>query len=473
MPRRGIGRWGKHSESRDEPSMQASEEERYNTSGWEQEEVEAAYEGDDLRHFEGYAAPGEEAAALAHGGEDASAAGFYADEGEGAYDAEEDLPGAGDEEEWYEDDQEENAEERALMPYEAPQPPGRRSFLSAALLRLAGEGRELALLEPRATGPVLVPGSGKIAQPGSFGHSPLSLRAQRPRPFFMFVTILMLALMTLTATAWAATPLDRQIQAYNAFTTFAGIGAPPVATSQPKYNWYVVHYGDTLQSIADRFHVQPNGILLMNGLQDADQLYVGMSLKIPTDPEYGKGVQVGVPDIPTPPPDKAGNIYGTNPWNSTSGATIPDPTHCAPAGDADTLAHRQAFQLAHPNPNSGFVRGFTWYHNGVDLSNPAGVPILAAQAGLVLFAGWDPLGLGWSVKINHCNGLSTMYGHMQNPPMVKAGDYVSVGQQIGQEGSTGNSTGPHLHFMTEWWNQPANPYCFDFKLPAGDTPCTS
>ncbi len=363
--------------------------------------------------------------------------------------------------------------ERALAPLNPGGALVRRSAASRVLAQLAGERREAAsYLEPRQTGPMIIPAKrrGKVApRPGALGHSPLSLRAHRPRPFLMIVAILGLAVVSFSTIALAAAPLDIPHQIVSAFNSLANFGAP-ASTAQVAYHWYTVHYGDSLQSIANRFGVQPGGILEMNNLQDGDQLYVGMELKIPTDPTYGATYQ-SVVDIPPPPPDKSGNVFGTNPWNSLSGATDPQNV-CAPQGNADNQADRQAFQLIEPNPNASFARGFTWYHNGVDLDNPAGTPILAAQAGLVVFAGWDNLGLGWSVKINNCWGLSTMYGHMEHPPLVHAGDYVTVGQQIGQEGSTGNSTGPHLHFMTEWWNKPANPYCFDFVLPAGNTPCT-
>ncbi len=369
---------------------------------------------------------------------------------------------------------EELEEEHALVPAENRPPAAHRSSLGRMLARLSGEPAHLAVREPRATGAILIPGHGKQGKPGALGHTPLVLQGRR-RPFTMHVLVATLGLITVLVTIFAVAPqsLDWQVytQVTNSFNALAGLAAPS-SSDNAQYHWYVVHYGDSLQSIANRFGVQPGGILLLNGLQDADQLYVGMRLKIPTDRNYGKNAPVGVVNIPPPPPDKVGNVFGTSPWNSTAAATNPQ-NICAPQGNADTQANRQAFQLINPNPNSSFARGFTWYHNGVDLDNPAGTPILAAQAGLVLFAGWDTGGLGWSVKINNCWGLSTIYGHMANPPLVHAGDYVQVSQQIGVEGSTGNSTGPHLHFMTEWWNKPANPYCFDFNLPAGNTPCTA
>ena len=85
-------------------------------------------------------------------------------------------------------------------------------------------------------------------------------------------------------------------------------------------------------------------------------------------------------------------------------------------------------------------------HSGIDLAAPLGTPITATDSGQVIWVGWDWSGLGWSVKINHGHYVATIYGHMASY-IVKAGQNVMKGQLIGYEGSTGASTGPHLHFM--------------------------
>ena len=397
----------------------------------------------------------------------------YEDEQEDAYEddhlADDDLDNEDWDEELAESDADETPENRALVVAGERLPV--KHGISAALSRLAGEPKSLALLQARVTGAIIVPGHNRPKRPGALGHSVFSPRAYRPRPFLMQIAVVLLAFTAIATTAFAMAPIDTESQILTGFTSLAGLAAPPAATTDVQFHWYVVHYGDSLNSIASQFKVLPGGILKMNGLHTADDLYVGLNLKIPTDPTYGADFQ-SVVNIPIPPPDKEGNRFGTSPWSSVAGPGD-DANICAPAGNSDTVADRQAFQLINPNPGSSFARGFTWYHNGVDLDNPPGTTIVAAQAGLVLFAGWDVGGLGWSVRINHCNGLSTIYGHMANPPLVHAGDYVQVGQQIGIEGSTGDSTGPHLHMTVEWWNQYANPFCFDFNLPAGDTPCTN
>ena len=86
-------------------------------------------------------------------------------------------------------------------------------------------------------------------------------------------------------------------------------------------------------------------------------------------------------------------------------------------------------------------------HKGNDYAAPAGTPTYAAAAGTVVMAGWSNSAGNW-VVINHGNGLVTKYMH-HSSLCVSAGQYVEKGQQIGYVGSTGQSTGPHLHFQVE------------------------
>ena len=83
-------------------------------------------------------------------------------------------------------------------------------------------------------------------------------------------------------------------------------------------------------------------------------------------------------------------------------------------------------------------------HTGIDYANPMGTPVKAADGGTVTAAGWSG-GYGYMVKINHGNGYETLYAH-NSKLAVKVGDKVAKGQVISYVGSTGNSTGPHLHF---------------------------
>jgi len=100
-----------------------------------------------------------------------------------------------------------------------------------------------------------------------------------------------------------------------------------------------------------------------------------------------------------------------------------------------------------PNARTTSCFGKRWgvLHAGVDLAMPEDTPILAAGAGVVHDAGWLYTGYGNSVVIDHGGGVLTHYAHM-NKTAVRKGQRVRPGDLIGYEGSTGDSTGPHLHF---------------------------
>lgn len=84
------------------------------------------------------------------------------------------------------------------------------------------------------------------------------------------------------------------------------------------------------------------------------------------------------------------------------------------------------------------------FHTGVDIAQPYGTPVLAADGGEVVFAGWDG-DYGKSIVVAHPDGTSARYAHL-SAILVELGETVEVGQVIGRVGSTGLSTGPHLHF---------------------------
>ena len=83
-------------------------------------------------------------------------------------------------------------------------------------------------------------------------------------------------------------------------------------------------------------------------------------------------------------------------------------------------------------------------HRGLDIAAPTGTPIYAAAAGTVVSSGWSDNGFGYCILISHGNGVQTLYAHCSDL-YVSAGEYVSQGEHIAAVGSTGWSTGPHLH----------------------------
>lgn len=116
-------------------------------------------------------------------------------------------------------------------------------------------------------------------------------------------------------------------------------------------------------------------------------------------------------------------VGGTFMWPVPSSTTITSPYGMR----TDPFNHKQRF------------------HTGVDIAAPRGTPIVAANSGTVIVSGWSARGYGNYVVINHGGGKSTLYAH-QSQVAVSKGDKVTKGQTIGYIGSTGNSTGPHLHF---------------------------
>ena len=149
-------------------------------------------------------------------------------------------------------------------------------------------------------------------------------------------------------------------------------------------------------------------------------------------------------------------------WLATSVATSPNTGSTANSSQAPsssgwikplpsgTYRVTSAFGMRkHP------VLGYTRMHNGVDLAAPKGTPIYAAKAGKVTVAGWGSQS-GNYVSINHGDGFASIYMHMTNY-IVSAGQYVSQGQVIGYVGSTGISTGNHLHFGISYNGSYVNP----------------
>lgn len=101
------------------------------------------------------------------------------------------------------------------------------------------------------------------------------------------------------------------------------------------------------------------------------------------------------------------------------------------------------------------IWGTTIYHSGIDIGVDEGTPVHAADSGVIVWSGWMG-GYGYAVVIDHGNGLSTLYGH-NSELAVDEGQSVSKGQVVAYAGSTGNSTGPHVHFEVRENGDPVDP----------------
>ncbi|MDQ1193235.1 murein DD-endopeptidase MepM/ murein hydrolase activator NlpD [Brevundimonas vesicularis] len=95
-------------------------------------------------------------------------------------------------------------------------------------------------------------------------------------------------------------------------------------------------------------------------------------------------------------------------------------------------------------------------HKGVDIAAPKGTTVFTAAEGEVIRTGYDPEGYGNFIEVRHPNGMSTLYGHLSRIDVAN-GDAVASGQRIGLVGSTGYSTGPHLHFEVRRGGAQVNP----------------
>lgn len=193
---------------------------------------------------------------------------------------------------------------------------------------------------------------------------------------------------------------------------------------------HVVTSGDTLGSIASEYKVSVDDIVNYkgNGLADAAApLSIAMKLVIPG------GVKPYVAQ------QAAAAAY-------TGGAT---PASARIGGGNFSW------------PTSGSINQRFWSgHTGVDIGAWIGSPVKAADSGYVAIAqgGWNG-GYGNYVVIDHGNGFVTLYGHLTSI-FVKPGESVSTGEQIGTVGTTGNSTGPHLHFEIRYQGVPRDPLAY-------------
>jgi len=230
---------------------------------------------------------------------------------------------------------------------------------------------------------------------------------------------------------------------------------------------YVVQDGDTVSTIADKFDVSIDTIRWQNDLKSQNAIKVGQVLQIPPVTGVSHKVQKGdtVYSIAKKYDSSAQSIVDF-PYNTfvndetfelAIGQTVIVPDGVKPA----EVLWSPVARVRQVTPNAGTVvasgafvwpaggtitQRFAWYHKGIDIANNAAPTILAADSGRVVVAGWpDGYGYGNRVIIDHGNGFRTLYGHLSQVWVVP-GQTVNRGDAVGKMGSTGRSTGIHLHF---------------------------
>ncbi len=264
---------------------------------------------------------------------------------------------------------------------------------------------------------------------------------------------------------------------------------------------YDVQQGDTIFGIADKFGLKPETVLWANRytLGDTpDGLGIGVTLFIlPEDGVYhrweeGEGLNgvssfYGVdPDVivnyplneldpeivgdyanPNIEPGKMlvvpGGTRPTVSWiiareNPASGSTYLGPGACSGIiyGDVGTGT------FTYPT-TATWLSGYDWnppVHNGLDFDGDYGSPIYAADSGVIVYSGWSDRGYGYLIVVDHDQGWQTYYAHLMEGTLLPCGTSVQKGELIASMASTGNSTGPHLHFEMRYNGSPVNPWLY-------------
>ncbi len=238
---------------------------------------------------------------------------------------------------------------------------------------------------------------------------------------------------------------------------------------------YTVEAGDTLYGIAEKHNVSVETLMWANGLeQNPDLLRLGQELTVlPVNGVYhtvqsGDTVDSVAKKYKAKPEDILSfPLNNLTPKNQSLavGQKIVVPGGSKPyvarqvqvySGSAPQGAGRGSGRLVWPASGS-ISQGYRTYHRGIDIASYTGNPVRAADSGYVVVAGWSNLGYGYYIVLDHGNGTQTLYAHLSRF-FVNAGDSVGQGTVIGHVGSTGNSTGAHLHFEVIQGGVQQNPF---------------
>jgi murein DD-endopeptidase MepM/ murein hydrolase activator NlpD len=208
--------------------------------------------------------------------------------------------------------------------------------------------------------------------------------------------------------------------------------------------WHTVEPGQTFYRICKTYAADPNAVAKANHISDPAQINVGQRLFIPGAKQVLKVEPYpGFKGNPAPSSHQASAPAGREPQ-------APEPAVPKPG----------SVQLLWPVPNgilfSPYGNRNGVMHDGVDISAPAGSPVLAADDGKVTYSGNTVRGYGNMVVIKHAGNLLTVYAHNKKN-LVREGDLVRRGQRIAEVGETGRATGSHCHFEVRVGKQAVNP----------------
>jgi len=185
--------------------------------------------------------------------------------------------------------------------------------------------------------------------------------------------------------------------------------------------------GQTLGSIAKLYGVTEQDILKANGISNPNQIVAGEKIMIPGASQLASNTTVAK----------------TTSRQISLGA---EKLKAIISKDRDSTAViPSGGRMAWPTTGHRITQYYSWRHTGVDIADHIGTPIYAADDGVVITVGYNRGGYGNQIVINHGGGKTTRYGHLSAFDVV-VGQRVTKGQYIAAMGSTGRSTGPHLHF---------------------------
>jgi murein DD-endopeptidase MepM/ murein hydrolase activator NlpD len=216
----------------------------------------------------------------------------------------------------------------------------------------------------------------------------------------------------------------------------------PAHPEPPLGRWYEILPGETLGDIARRNGVQEEDLLEVNGLRSAAEARPGRTIF-----------------VLAPPPPVGGAAVG----DSTAAAGEGGGQERPPAAVLAGTAARLRWPVDAPRVTSLFGSRWGRAHEGIDLVAPVGTPVVAADAGEVVYAGNSVRGYGNMVVLRHRDDLMTVYAH-NSVLLVKVGAVVQAGDRIALSGQSGHATGPHVHFEVRHGQTPRDPLQF---LPGG------
>lgn len=295
--------------------------------------------------------------------------------------------------------------------------------------------------------------------------------------------VLVLIFVVVVFTATSGRQLLAQTDGQPEYPNYSVSYIDPVTVISEKPRDEIIEYevvgGDTISSISQKFGISVNTILWANNLDEDDTLRPGDKLKIlpvtgvahkvasgETIYSIAKKYQAEPQAILDFPFNEVGDDLALR-----VGQTLIVPDGVPPSKPkpppTQYLAKQQVISIPTEAsgrfiwPASGYIsQYFTYYHKGIDIVNYSGPPVVAADSGKVVVAGYvDRTGYGNRVVIDHGNGYTTLYAHLSKA-LVSPGQYVSKGQKIGIMGSTGRSTATHLHLEIRKNGAALNPLSF-------------